>query len=107
MKEQKMYRQGDLLIIPSNIPSNAIVQPRVHGQIVLVEGEATGHLHAIATADVELLAVSEQVDRWLRVCSAEATLTHPEHGTVTLPRDSYIVRRQREYTPEGIRYVAD
>lgn len=102
-----MYRQGDLLIISGSIPARAVAQPRVRGQVVLAEGEATGHLHAIACPDVELLAVSEQVDRWLRVRSKSAELTHPEHGTITIPRGEYVIRRQREYQPSQIRYVAD
>lgn len=103
-----MYRQGDILLIPvRSIPDGATSVQRENGRVVLAYGEATGHVHAIADPEAELLAVSEQADRWLRVRTQVAQLSHQEHGTITLPAGNYIVRRQREYQPEAVRYVAD
>ena len=48
-----------------------------------------------------------QVDRWLRVGSAGATLVHDEHGAIALPPGDYRVRIQREYRPEAIVQVRD
>ena len=102
-------RQGDILLIPTaTVPKTAQpVQPR-NGQHILAEGEATGHCHAVTGTDVDLLAVSDQVDRWLRVRSQDALLAHPDHRpAISLPDADYIIRRQREYSPQAIRYVAD
>jgi hypothetical protein len=51
--------------------------------------------------------LDEEVDRRFLVLAAQAILTHPEHASITLPAGSYQVRRQREYTPEAVRPVAD
>jgi hypothetical protein len=43
-----MYRQGDVLIIPVySVPGNLAPVARENGRIVLADGEATGHAHAI------------------------------------------------------------
>jgi hypothetical protein len=41
------------------------------------------------------------------VLADSATVTHEEHGPITLPRGTYRVWRQREYSPEAIRVVRD
>ena len=105
-----MYRQGDIIITPvPEIPEGLSEVPRVKGQVVLAEGEATGHLHAIEAPEVTFLAadLADMEGRFLAV-EAEAALTHPEHDTITLPPGSYKVERQREYADAGgITYVAD
>lgn len=104
-----MYRQGDILIIPvAEIPVRATRLPREHDRLVIAKGEATGHAHVIIGDDLaELVGVSDEVDRWLRVRSPGATLAHNEHGAILLPVGDYVVRRQREYSPAEIRLVAD
>lgn len=104
-----MFRQGDVYIIPTTkrIPRDAKLVERENGQVILAHGEVTGHCHAIAEKEVSLFATTaEAVDRWLKV-GKDAVLTHQEHGHLTIPAGNYIVRRQREYSPEAIRFVAD
>jgi hypothetical protein len=68
--------------------------PRRDGSVVLAEEEATGHLHAIADPNAELLALpaeeaeepEEAESRFLRVVGGAATLTHQEHDSILLPR---------------------
>lgn len=109
-------RQGDVLLIPTDeaIPAGARCVKRERGRLVLAHGEATGHAHAIADPDVELYrepgttGIGDEVDRWLKVQRADgATLRHEEHAPIFLPAGTYKVRRQREYSPEAIRQVAD
>ena len=102
-----MFRQGDVLLIPTGKPTRTgKAQPRDdRGRIVLAEGEATGHAHAIASDTARLYGAGLDV-RFLQVIG-EATLTHEEHDTIVLPDGWYEVRRQREYTPEAERFVAD
>ncbi len=96
-----MKRQGDLLIIAvEDIPAKA----KKLDHLILAEGEKTGHLHQLDHG-----AVYEK-DEYLyfQVPSlSEVTLTHPEHGAVVFTPGRYKVIRQREYAPEGWRYVQD
>ena len=102
-----------MLLIPvSQVPTGSKAK-RDRGRIVLAYGEVTGHAHAIASKEAELIETEPGTDgliadRFLRVLSeAGVDLVHEEHATITLPRGNYIVRIQREYAPEALRNVAD
>ena len=102
------YRQGDVLITRVR-RTRARMTPvaRDAGRVVLAYGEVTGHAHAIAEPDVEILSDDDN-RRFLRIVgSGGATLVHEEHATITLPKGTYEVTRQREYSPEAVRQVAD
>jgi len=102
-------RQGDVLIIAVNaIPEGLEKVPTDNGRTILAYGEVTGHAHAVI-GDVEFLRadMDEMSDRFLRVLDEHAEVVHDEHATLTLPAGDYIVRLQREYTPEALRNVAD
>lgn len=108
MTEKFQARQGDVLIFRTDaLPNKATPVERENGLVVLAYGEATGHHHAIADPDVELFETANAADRWLRVGKEGATLAHQEHAAVALPPGDYRVVRQREYSPEAIRNVAD
>jgi len=101
-----MARQGDVLIVPRKapIPASATTVPRDHGRVILAYGEVTGHAHALLDEDVTLFADGE-----LRMLAVDevSRLVHEEHGTIELAPGLYDVIRQREYSPEEIRNVAD
>ena len=102
---KRMYRQGDVLIEQvAKIPKEAIKQS-AKDRIILALGEATGHHHSV---DIDAADWWKQADgaHFLDV-PKEARVTHQEHDTITLPAGRYRIRRQREYTPEAIRNVAD
>ena len=65
----------------------------------------TGHKHHISQGDAQLYA--ENTDLYLSVFSETAALVHEEHGSLTVPQGNSKVQIQREYEPEGWRYVAD
>ncbi len=98
-----MYRHGDLIIIPTGaIP----VQSRELPHLVLAHGEVTGHTHRIADKQTaKLYTLGGQF--YLDVTAPHARLIHEEHHTIELPKGLYLVRHQREYTPERIRRVID
>lgn len=104
----EVIRQGDVLLVPvDEIPADAEPVRRSKGRLILAEGEVTGHHHAIAEPDVELLETKAK-EVFLSVMAAPALLVHEEHSTLTVPPGTYRVIRQREYVaPEIQRRVAD
>jgi hypothetical protein len=107
VKRPVMYRQGDVLVVAvDKIPRRAKPVGRDRGRVVLAYGEATGHAHAIADPGAALL--QHEDEQYLRVTAARGVgLTHEEHDTLDVPQGDYRVVRQREYTPEATRFVAD
>jgi len=93
-------RQGDVILLPVE---------QVDGQkkldLILAEGEVTGHKHQISQGQAELYEKNGTL--YLRVLSEVALLTHEEHQAISIPQGNWIVKIQREYEPEGWRYVAD
>ncbi len=96
------YRQGDVLLLPTDIPKDATITTK--DEIVLAEGEATGHAHRITLPGVEELA--KDGVRYLRTHDV-ALVKHEEHDTVAVPPGEYKIVQQREYSPTAIRAVAD
>lgn len=112
----EIFAQGDLLLerVPDVTPSGTVEQNREGAALVLLEGEATGHAHAIRER-VTLFrddSLARDIPAGLyvghvQVGSAYARVTHEEHGPITLPRGTYRVRRQRELGPRDARVLAD
>ena len=94
-------RQGDVLIIPSDTSVTGIKLPH----LTLAEGEVTGHRHRISNGEAELFERDGVL--YLKVLSSTAILTYEEHAQVTIPQGDWEIWIQREYAPEGWRYVAD
>ncbi len=97
-----IIRQGDVLVIPS---STSIYSATKLPHLTLAEGEVTGHRHRISNGEAELFERDGTL--YLKVLSPMAILTHEEHAEVTIPQGNWEIRIQREYSPEGWRYVAD
>ncbi|WP_242055126.1 hypothetical protein [Scytonema hofmannii] len=99
-KSMQPIRQGDVILLPV---------PQVEGEkiphLTLAEGEVTGHKHRITVGEAELFKKNDTL--YLRVFSDKALLAHEEHKPISIPQGSWMVRIQREYEPEGWRYVAD
>ena len=108
----EMFRQGDVLVVKlSDDPATMDMEgakpiDREGGRIVLAHGEVTGHAHAISVKPATFWEMPSG-DRILKVHSTGAVLRHEEHAPIKLGKGAYRVIRQREYTPEEIRYVAD
>lgn len=101
----KQFRQGDVFIERVKaLPKGATPKARENGRVVLAHGEVTGHAHAIADPEALLFDVGEEL--FLQADGA-VTLRHEEHGAIAIPPGTYKVTRQREYSPDEIRNVAD
>ena len=93
-------RQGDVILL-----SVAQTDGQKLPHLTLAEGEVTGHKHRISEGQAELY--EKEGTLYLRVLSKTATLTHEEHKPIQVPHGNWLIRIQREYEPQGWRYVAD
>jgi hypothetical protein len=93
-------RQGDVLLLPVEQTQGQTLSHRT-----LAEGEVTGHQHRISEGEAQLYDHNGIL--YLRVFSQTALLTHEEHNAIAIPQGNWMVRIQREYEPEGWRYVTD
>ena len=112
------YRQGDVLIERiDNVPGTAQKQKR-STRVILAHGEVTGHHHALETRDPAdwwkegEISTSNTKPGTLAgalfvTLPAGGEVTHQEHAKIELPKGTYRITRQREYSPEAIRNVAD
>lgn len=109
----KQAAQGDLLItrvkhLPKVVTS---IKPE-NGKFILAHSE-TGHHHTIAERPgVGFFGTDDPLVSYLRVIDdVEVTLEHERsfdtHEPLLLKGGTYEIRRQREYTPQGWRRVAD
>jgi hypothetical protein len=104
-----MFRQGDVLIVPiARLPAGLKPVEREHGRLVLAYGEVTGHAHAIRDKRAALFRDSKLAAIFMHVSGdGPVALDHQEHDTIHIPPGDYQIIRQREYTPDAIRNVAD
>ena len=103
-KKSKIYRQGDVLVIPvSTIPKGL----KKTKKVTLALGEVTGHHHTIHSGAVGYANDVDALVDYLEVTEDAADLTHQEHSTIPVPKGTYQVIKQVEYTPEAIRNVRD
>lgn len=102
----KMYRQGDVLIREvKSIPAGGKVRKSGH----ILEGEVTGHIHRVAESQLAGAEVLECGDGLFLSVTDEGgiSIIHEEHKPILLPPGNYEIVRQREYSPEEVRNVAD
>ena len=113
MKKRLQYRQGDVLIERvESIPKDAKKRKREEGLVILARGEATGHHHSFGSRRVSMYAVADEYERlgsgFVEIkTQGGALLRHQEHAPIDVPAGNYRVIRQREYSPEDLRLVAD
>lgn len=102
--KSKIYRQGDVLIIPTKtIPTHLVKTEKVCAAL----GEVTGHHHSIDSGCVGYADTAELLVSYIEVTEDVAHLTHQEHSTIDIPKGTYKVVKQVEFTPEGIKNVQD
>lgn len=98
------FRQGDVLIRSVGRLPNGERKPVADG--ILAHGEVTGHAHRVA--DLECAQLFNCGDgMFLSVGAGGVSIVHEEHAPIELPKGTYQIRIQREYSPEAIRNVLD
>jgi len=104
---QTQYRQGDILFIKhQDKPSGEAVSRDNRNRLVVAEGEATGHAHAIHTETATLYR-DEVLNRAWVVVDDTADVVHEEHDTITLDSGIWMVVYQRQYVRGEVRRVLD
>lgn len=103
----KQQRQGDLLF--ETIEKIETKGAKFLKDGILARGESTGHAHRINPLDLTRCKVYElsEPKRIIIEAFESVRVIHEEHGTNILPRGTYEVLQQREYSPEAIHNVAD
>ena len=108
MKKNNMtHRHGDVGIMPVTPPAR---KGRVRlNHLVLADGEVTGHSHRVVSldgspADAELY---EQDGKLYLRTSKPSAVIHQEHARIELPKGTFEIIQQREWSPEGERRVVD
>jgi len=111
-KTKDFIIQGDMAIIRvSELPADAKQSESKNGMHVLAHSE-TGHNHVIADNHTTRYDVAaNDLVSFVVVKDRPADVTHlrsfDTHETIRLDPGIYRINRQREYTPEGYRRVAD
>lgn len=107
---QSQFRQGDVLVEETSIEINDSDFEKINqekGDVILAYGEATGHAHRVKGDDAFYFR-DKKTSKIYLVVNNDTNITHEEHDKIPLKKKSiYEVIRQREYTPEEIRYVND
>ncbi len=105
--------QGDILIIPiSAVPANAKAA-KADGTHYIIAHSETGHHHVIDRFKAEVFEAADNAFiAYIRTMGDGAAIEHQRpfdtHETVALsPNQTYEIRRQREYVPEGFRKAQD
>lgn len=107
----KQAAQGDILITRiDSVPDGAREVKAENGEYVVAHSE-TGHHHVLPERGVKLFRGEDPMMLFAVVMTDIAELTHQRpfdtHAPLALKHGTYEIRRQREYTPEGWRRVAD
>jgi hypothetical protein len=82
------FRQGDVLLVEVDVILEDAKPEARSGRIVLAEGEATGHAHAIHERDAHTFTY--EGERYL-LTKSKAQLIHEEHGPIEVPEGEQLV----------------
>lgn len=103
--------QGDVYIRRiETLPKNAIPEKPEHGRVIVTHSE-TGHHHVMDADAVTMYRLPDSIMDCLLVVDKPTALEHlrehDQHEPIMFEAGIYHVRRQQEYTPEGLRRVED
>jgi hypothetical protein len=103
--------QGELYIRQvATLPPGLIPVEAKDGRVVVGHSE-TGHHHVMDARTTTMYRLPEEIYELFLVVTEPTQLVHlrsvDTHEPIFYPPGNYIVRRQREYTPEGWRRAAD
>jgi len=111
----KMAAQGDFVIIRLQELPTDLVPFEPEGGVYVVAHSETGHNHVMTMDRVKAfqkpnVKPADLYEMFLKVAvPTEIThlRSHDTHEALLVPPGDYIIKRQREYIPEGFRRAAD
>ena len=113
-KDMKMVAQGDMMIVrmEGDLPENIKEISPSEGKHVVAHSETGHHHYLLGVEGVKYFGdPSDNMTCYLSISTEAADLIHDRsydtHQTISLTPGNYKLRRQREYTPEGLRRVED
>lgn len=105
-----IHSQGDVNFIPAAVFSTEFLSTfgDKKADLVLAEGETTGHKHRVTKGQVELFHLMAGV-MLLKVISDTAIISHEEHEDIILPMGEWVVPIQQEinHIEKTLQRVAD
>lgn len=105
---RRMFRQGDLLFVEAErLPKGRF--ERAHDNIIH-RGEAGGHAHKLIGGKLYRGWTTEGRRTFITFIVIESIgkVVHEEHGEIVLEKGTWMVVRQREYSPQkGFEYVLE
>ncbi len=90
----KTAQQGDVLLRKVSVLPEGERKLISKQRLVLAEGEVTGHYHGVEEMNSEMFSIGNKVFINL---AQNATVTHQEHGPITLDKGLWEVGRVQEY----------
>ena len=112
MRTFKNYcAQGDIYIRRvAALPKEAIAVAPANNRVTVTHSE-TGHHHVMDAENVTMYRLPDSIMDCLLVVDKPTALEHlrefDQHEPIMFEKGIYHVRRQQEYTPEGLRRVED
>lgn len=96
-------RHGDVILdrIAEDGARGREILPDARGDLILVEGSATGHGHRVSSANAALFVDPSDENAKILVVNSATNLSHEEHATERLEAGTYSVRVKRQHDPEG------
>lgn len=103
--------QGDCLITRiEKLPDGLELAKAANGFHIVAHSE-TGHNHVVLEKSAQLLIDKTNAFigylNVLEPCELEHLRSHDTHESIALEKGFYEVRRQQEYTPQGLRRAQD
>jgi len=96
-QKYRFVHQGDIPFFPftGEIKGTKV---KHNGEVVLALGEKTGHKHIISTLNPTDLEAWKQLEGdWIIILKTEGTLTHNQHGAITVAPGTYRIGQEREF----------
>ena len=103
--------QGDIYVRRIKVlPKEAVAVASNNGRVTVTHSE-TGHHHVMDAKAVTMYRLPDSIMDCLLVVDQPTALEHlrefDQHEPILFDKGIYHVRRQQEYTPEGLRRVED
>jgi len=107
----KMGIRGDIALMRiKELPEGVVPHVPENGVYVVAHSE-TGHHHVVDQRRAQVYTHPEHVGSMFMVVEEDVELqhrrAHDTHETVKFDAGVFRINRQREYTPQGFRNVAD